>query len=146
MLHILFQIYPWCAKTWQAKPNILLLQYAKQNKHQSKTLGSVKKLEEKDEVTEEIALASLRRALDQFSSLQSDDGCWPGDFSGVMFIMPGLVRTNSNFHQSPPSYVPAHIDIQLILFFAADICTLCHQITRRRGDAGAPARDLPLHL
>jgi cycloartenol synthase len=51
----------------------------------------VKKLEKKDEVTEEMVLASLRRALDQFSSLQSDDGCWPGYFSGIMFIMPGLV-------------------------------------------------------
>jgi cycloartenol synthase len=76
------------------------LQYEKQNKHQGREhrhLPPAKKLEEEDEVTEEIALASLRRALDQFSSLQSDDGCWPGDFSGVMFIMPGLVRIESNF-------------------------------------------------
>jgi hypothetical protein len=51
----------------------------------------MEKLEEKDEVSEETVLVSLRRALDQFSSLQSDDGCWPGDFSGIMFIMPGLV-------------------------------------------------------
>jgi cycloartenol synthase len=57
----------------------------------------VKKPEEKDEVTEEMVLASLRRALDQFSSLQSDDGCWPGDFSGIMFIMPGLVRITPIF-------------------------------------------------
>jgi hypothetical protein len=30
--------------------------------------------------------------MDQFSSLQASDGHWPGDFSGIMFIMPGLVR------------------------------------------------------
>jgi cycloartenol synthase len=72
------------------------LQYEKENKHHQgkdhRRLPPMKKLEENEEVTEEIALASLRRALDQFSSLQSDDGCWPGDFSGIMFIMPGLVR------------------------------------------------------
>uniref|UniRef100_A0A453N9Q5 Squalene cyclase N-terminal domain-containing protein n=1 Tax=Aegilops tauschii subsp. strangulata TaxID=200361 RepID=A0A453N9Q5_AEGTS len=66
--------------------------YAKQNKHQGRELRlpPMEKLEEKDVVTEETVLASLRRALDQFSSLQSDDGCWPGDFSGIMFVMPGL--------------------------------------------------------
>ncbi|XP_066324887.1 achilleol B synthase-like isoform X2 [Miscanthus floridulus] len=29
--------------------------------------------------------------MDQFSSLQASDGHWPGDFSGVMFIMPCLI-------------------------------------------------------
>uniref|UniRef100_A0A0E0JVD3 cycloartenol synthase n=1 Tax=Oryza punctata TaxID=4537 RepID=A0A0E0JVD3_ORYPU len=47
-------------------------------------------LGENEQVSEEIAMASLRRALDEFSSLQADDGHWPGDFSGIMFIMPGL--------------------------------------------------------
>jgi len=72
---------------------LMRLQYAKQNKHQGRDrrVPPVEKLEEKDDVTEETVLVSLRRALDQFSSLQSDDGCWPGDFSGIMFIMPGLI-------------------------------------------------------
>jgi hypothetical protein len=70
-----------------------LLQFAKQKKLQRRrdSIPPAVKLGEKEQVTEEIAMASLRRALDEFSSLQADDGHWPGDFSGVMFIMPGLV-------------------------------------------------------
>ncbi|KAF2942999.1 hypothetical protein DAI22_02g033400 [Oryza sativa Japonica Group] len=71
-----------------------LLMRMQQNKHQRRRYRIPpvnNKLGEKEEVTEEIAMASLRRALDEFSSLQADDGHWPGDFSGVMFIMPGLI-------------------------------------------------------
>uniref|UniRef100_A0A0D9YM59 Terpene cyclase/mutase family member n=1 Tax=Oryza glumipatula TaxID=40148 RepID=A0A0D9YM59_9ORYZ len=70
---------------------LMRMQFAKQKKLQRRrdSIPPAVKLGEKEQVTEEIAMASLRRALDEFS-LQADDGHWPGDFSGVMFIMPGL--------------------------------------------------------
>ncbi|TVU06546.1 hypothetical protein EJB05_49767, partial [Eragrostis curvula] len=63
-----------------------LLQYAK-NRHQHAIHPSIK-VQEGSQVTEETILTVLRRALNQYSSVQAPDGHWPGDYSGILFILP----------------------------------------------------------
>uniref|UniRef100_I1R0Z5 Terpene cyclase/mutase family member n=1 Tax=Oryza glaberrima TaxID=4538 RepID=I1R0Z5_ORYGL len=73
---------------------LMHMQFARENNHQrrgDRIPPAVNKLGEKEQVTEETVMASLRRALDEFSSLQADDGHWPGDLSGAIFIMPVLI-------------------------------------------------------
>ncbi|CAI0455220.1 unnamed protein product [Linum tenue] len=47
-------------------------------------------VKEKEDVTEEAVTITLRRALDNYSTIQAHDGHWPGDYGGPMFLMPGL--------------------------------------------------------
>uniref|UniRef100_A0A0E0MER0 Terpene cyclase/mutase family member n=1 Tax=Oryza punctata TaxID=4537 RepID=A0A0E0MER0_ORYPU len=62
--------------------------YAKQNNVYTNI--QINKLKDSSEVTEEVLLTSLRRALNQYSSLQGEDGHWPGGYSGISFILPLL--------------------------------------------------------
>ncbi|KAJ1260755.1 hypothetical protein BS78_10G256600 [Paspalum vaginatum] len=68
---------------------LLRMQYAKLNGLPANNIpSSVKLQKDAAEVTEEVLLTSLRRALNQYSALQAHDGHWPGDYSGILFIMP----------------------------------------------------------
>ncbi|XBH88574.1 hypothetical protein VPH35_075845 [Triticum aestivum] len=62
--------------------------FAKQNGVEANV--STINLEDND-ITEGAILTSLRKALNQYAKLQAQDGHWPGDYSGIMFIMPLLI-------------------------------------------------------
>ena len=51
------------------------------------------KVKTEKEITEEAVATSLRRALRFYSTLQTKDGFWPGDYGGPLFLLPGLVSS-----------------------------------------------------
>lgn len=44
-----------------------------------------------EEINEDGVTITLRRALRFYSTLQCEDGHWPGDYGGPLFLLPGLV-------------------------------------------------------
>lgn len=46
---------------------------------------------ESDAVEEKEVLSTLRNGVSFYETLQSEDGHWPGDYGGPMFLMPGLI-------------------------------------------------------
>ncbi|KAK2985248.1 hypothetical protein RJ640_015956 [Escallonia rubra] len=66
------------------------LQFARENPLEKKLPPQVK-VGSSEEVSEEAVETTLRRALRYFSTLQTDDGFWPGDYAGIMFLLPGVV-------------------------------------------------------
>uniref|UniRef100_A0A804LR13 Terpene cyclase/mutase family member n=2 Tax=Zea mays TaxID=4577 RepID=A0A804LR13_MAIZE len=70
---------------------LMRMQFAGQ-KYVHADLPAATKIEEEDgdevPVTEERLRESLRRALGCMAALQAEDGHWPGDYSGVMYLMP----------------------------------------------------------
>ncbi|XP_020183566.1 cycloartenol synthase-like [Aegilops tauschii subsp. strangulata] len=49
------------------------------------------KLEQHGYATQEAVLISLKRAISRYSTLQADDGHWPGEFAGTLFLLPSLI-------------------------------------------------------
>ncbi|XP_076895364.1 cycloartenol synthase 2-like [Bidens hawaiensis] len=50
-------------------------------------------IKDAEDITEDKVTNVLRRAIGFHSTLQADDGHWPGDYGGPMFLLPGLVIT-----------------------------------------------------
>ncbi|KAM0855789.1 hypothetical protein ACQ4PT_049564 [Festuca glaucescens] len=102
---------------------LLRLQYAKLN---SLGINNPKiKLENVTEVTEELISTSLARALNQWSTLQAHDGHWPGDYSGILFIMPMFIFS---------LYVTGSLNIVLSSEHQREIC---RHIYNHQDDFGA---------
>ncbi|KAK3025716.1 hypothetical protein RJ639_040929, partial [Escallonia herrerae] len=49
------------------------------------------KVGSEEDITVEAATSTLRRALKFYSTIQAEDGFWPGDYAGPLFLIPGLV-------------------------------------------------------
>nr|GMC65032.1 cycloartenol synthase-like isoform X4 [Ipomoea batatas] len=49
------------------------------------------KVESEEEISEEAVVRTLRRGLKFYSTIQADDGHWPGDYGGPLFLLPFLV-------------------------------------------------------
>lgn len=64
-------------------------QFAKENP--ISTLLPQVTVKDNEDVTSDKVTTTLKRALTFYSSIQADDGHWPGDYGGPMFLMPGLV-------------------------------------------------------
>ena len=54
------------------------------------------RVKSEEEITEEVVTTTLRRGLRFYSTLQVEDGFWPGDGGGPLFLLPGLVRTQGS--------------------------------------------------
>ncbi|XP_022642971.1 lanosterol synthase-like [Vigna radiata var. radiata] len=47
--------------------------------------------EREEDISEEVVRRTLKRALRSLSTLQAEDGFWPSDYGGPLFLLPGLV-------------------------------------------------------
>lgn len=77
------------------------------------------KVEESENVTEEMVTNTLRRAISFHSSIQAHDGHWPGDYGGPMFLMPGLVSADISMEDIPDNISLTYIVLHGCLKFSA---------------------------
>nr|XP_048329943.1 cycloartenol synthase-like isoform X2 [Ziziphus jujuba var. spinosa] len=77
---------------FQAKQSSdLLMRLQNENEKEKEMMKVVRKSNEEESMDEETVAATLGRALRFYSTLQCDDGFWPGDYAGPLFLLPALV-------------------------------------------------------
>ncbi|KAG4947213.1 hypothetical protein JHK87_043220 [Glycine soja] len=59
-----------------------------------------------EDITVELVETRLKRALRSLSILQAEDGFWPNDYSGPLFLLPGLPRSDSTASRFKPTLDP----------------------------------------
>ncbi|KAF8038676.1 hypothetical protein BT93_B1269 [Corymbia citriodora subsp. variegata] len=71
---------------------LMRLQFARENAVVETKKLQLRQVENEEEMDEAMAIEkTLRRGLRYYASLQAEDGFWPGDYGGPMFLLPGLV-------------------------------------------------------
>ncbi|XP_059634519.1 cycloartenol synthase 2-like [Cornus florida] len=69
---------------------LMRLQFAKENECERK-LPKAKVIRNEEVASEEEVVTTLKKALSFYSTLQAEDGHWPGDYGGPLFLLPGLI-------------------------------------------------------
>jgi len=64
-----------------------------------------KKVEREEDMNEEVVGRRLRKALRSVSTLQAEDGFWPSDYGGPLFLLPGLVGITLSFDANVSSLI-----------------------------------------
>ncbi|KAK9269413.1 hypothetical protein L1049_001186 [Liquidambar formosana] len=70
---------------------LMRLQFAKENPCDDEMKLPKVSVRNDEEISEEAVATTLRKALRFYSTLQAEDGHWPGDYGGPLFLLPGLV-------------------------------------------------------
>ncbi|KAL1318861.1 hypothetical protein AAHE18_15G235700 [Arachis hypogaea] len=68
-----------------------LLMRMQLRKEECRAMGEAVKVKEKENVTEEALITTMKRALTFFSSIQAHDGHWPAESAGPLFFLQPLV-------------------------------------------------------
>ncbi|KAK3032112.1 hypothetical protein RJ639_037416 [Escallonia herrerae] len=69
----------------------LLMRYQYERGHPGHLKLPSQKVRSEKDITEDVVANTLRKALRFYSTLQAEDGQWPGDYGGPLFLLPGLV-------------------------------------------------------
>ncbi|CAJ2665194.1 unnamed protein product [Trifolium pratense] len=69
----------------------LLMRFQFEREKGYKKKEKVRKELVEDVISEKTVRKTLKRALKCYSNLQAEDGFWPGDYGGPLFLMPSLV-------------------------------------------------------